>query len=221
MKKLIFLISFLFISSGLFSQKYSNFIDKDLLISNGNVKKMKSFLRFGHNPAVGAVEEDLWFAGGVYPFPSTAEYLRVAAGGDAADTIGGLGAQSVVVIYLDSFWVEQMDTLTLAGSLISVDSTSSKAWRMIRAYVLEVGAYGASNTGLITIQNAASGQTLGDIEATTGQTQISIFTVEAGWTAYLRAVEIVSGRGNGSDVVMYQRKDADDVVAPFTGKRIV
>ena len=92
---------------------------------------------------------------------------------------------------------------------------------MLRAYVTDVGTYGAANTGAIVIENTSSAQVLANIGAGLGQTQLSMYTVPAGWTAYLKRLSFDVSSSQSAEVRLWQRQDADDVATPFTGKRLV
>ena len=192
----------------------------ELDIARGNVGGVAVFHRFGYNPSVGTTAEDVWSAGGTYAWPTTAETLRIAAGGNAADDAAGLGARSVWVQYLDADWVEQTEELATAGASASA-VTSKTAVRLNRAWVGDSGAYGAANTGDIAIENSTSAQTVGHILAAAGQTQQTMYTVPAAKTAYLLGIRVHGDLNRATDTVLWQRRDADDVVAPFTSPRIV
>lgn len=176
--------------------------------------------KFGSNSAVGNSFEDIWANGGTYPWPTTTETVRIAAGGNVADAAAGAGAQSVVVVGLNGSWNEVRDTLTTNGILAS--SASSNSYRRVyRAFVLSVGTYGGANTGAITIQNSTSLQTLAVLSAGIGQTQLSQYTVPDGYRAILTRINVNVENDNTATVRMFQRQNADDTSTPFTGKRLV
>jgi hypothetical protein len=56
-----------------------------------------------------------------------------------------------------------------------------------------------------------------------GQTAIAAYTIPAGFTGYLReiAVTVATGSTKAGNVTMFQRRNADDVASPFTGRRHV
>ena len=64
-------------------------------MSRGRYADRKSYHRFGVNDSVGTASfEDVWGNGGTYPFPTTAETLRIKSGGNAADdSDGGLALE--------------------------------------------------------------------------------------------------------------------------------
>ena len=192
----------------------------NLDLSLGKHKSISTFTRFGFNPAIVGTREDIWASGSSYPWPTTAETIRVKSGGNAADTAAGAGAQSIMVQFLDANWELQEETLALAGSSASAPTTLT-ARRVIRAWVYDVGTYTVANTADIVIENTTSNQVLAVIAAGTGQTTLSQYTVPTGKVAYLRSFRSVVARQTGCTIRMLQRQNADDVATPFTGTRVV
>lgn len=176
--------------------------------------------KFGSNIAVSTSYVLVAAQGGTYPWPTTAQTVRVKSGGNANDTAAGSGARTVTVVGLDQNFVQQSDTLTLAGASASAASTITFI-RIFRAFVATCGTYTGSNTGDIQIENTSSAQVLGTLAAGFGQTQLSVYTVPLGYTAYLRNIFCQVSDGNSADVRMFQRLNADTVAAPFRPARIV
>jgi len=133
------------------------------------------------------VFQSCWGPGGLYPFPATAQLIRVKAGGNAADDQGGTGAEAIVVEGLDADWNQISDTLGTFGA--SVGPVSQIAFlRVSRVYVIATGST-QTNVGNIDIENVL-GVTLGHIEAGFGQSQMAQFTVPAGHTAFLTRIQV-------------------------------
>jgi hypothetical protein len=200
--------------------------DPYLDISRGLYADKFAFHRFGYNPTVpNGSFADIWTYGpsdATYNWPTTDEKFRVKAGGNAADDAAGAGARTIQIQYLDANGDEQQDQLTLDGSSVST-STSVAGRRVIRAWVDTVGAIKSNNTGQIIIENETSGQVVAAIAAGVGQTELSMYTVPLGYTAYLTRVQVnVSvGTNKDADVKMWQRQDAYTTSAPFGSKRLV
>ena len=121
---------------------------------------------------------------------------------------------------MDANWEATSETIATNGSSASSPTTETFI-RINRAYVLDVGTYTGANTGDITIENGSGGTDLVVIEAEKGQTQSTAYTVPAGKTAYLTAYMVQVDGNKAADMNMFQRRNADDVSAPFTGKRLV
>ncbi len=166
-----------------------------------------SFHRFGDNKVVpNGSFADIWSYGPtdpIYNWPVTAETFRIQSGGDAADDAAGLGARTVVIIYLDAIGDLQNDILTTAGALAS-DETSVTATRFIRAWVVDCGTIKGNNTGQILFENSTTNEIVGVIEAGEGQTEMSMYTVPLNYTAYLSRITI--------DVAAGANKDADIII---------
>jgi hypothetical protein len=195
-------------------------------ISRGLYADKYSFHRFGHNTAVpnGSLA-DIWSYGpsdATYNWPITAEKFRIKAGGNTADTAAGLGAQSIQRVYLDSTGVKRQQQLATAGSSASA-STTNTATRLIRAWVDVAGTILSNNTASILIENESSGLIVGEIAAGQGQTEMSMYTVPLGYTAYLSrvTVDVAAGANKDADIMMWQRTNALTFAAPFGVKRIV
>ena len=177
--------------------------------------------KFGANPAVGAgTTEDIWNGGGLYTgFLQAAIAVRVKSGGHANDTDGGSGAQSVIVVGLNQNWEDAAEIITLAGASQS-SATVTTFIRVYRAYIVDVGTYGGANTGDITIETTG-GVVVAVVAAELGQTQMCIYTVPASKTAFIRRLGVTVEANKATTVHYFQRQNADDVVTPYTGKRLV
>lgn len=86
--------------------------------------------------------------------------------------------KSVVIIGLDSNYVEQSETVVVSSTTTSTTTKSFK--RVYRAYMTNGSA---TNVGNINIQKG--GVTVARITANKGQTLMAIYTVPAGYTGYL------------------------------------
>ncbi len=103
-------------------------------------------------------------------------------------------------------------------------TTTQTFRRVFRAYVTEVGTYTGTNEGNITITNTTSAQVLGYISAGFGQTKLTMYTVPAGYTAYLRHLhgQVTVAANKEADIRLWRRVNADDITQPYTGgKRLI
>ena len=111
--------------------------------------------KFANNPSLTTIE-DVWATGGTYAgWITYTAAVRVAAGGNAADTAAGAGARTVYIEGLDQNWAVANETVTLAGGSAS-SFTSTTFRRVYRAYVASTGTYHGTNTAAISIQDASS-----------------------------------------------------------------
>ncbi len=194
--------------------------DFRLELARGNVPGKSGIHKFGANPAIPAGNtEDVTFSG-VINWLTAATTVRIKAGGDAADDSGGNGARTITVVGLDENFVDAEEDITTNGTSASTVTTITFI-RVFRALVKTVGVYTAANTAAITVENGAGGTDLITIGAGEGQTETSEFTIPAGKTAYLTHFDVTVDATKPADAKMYQRQNADDVSAPFTGKRLI
>lgn len=194
--------------------------DTSLEIAKGNITGHSAVHKFGENPDVGGTStEDVTFSGTIN-FLTAATTVRIKAGGNAADDSAGLGAQDIIVEGLDGSWNEVSESIQTNGATESSNTTASFI-RVYRAYVTDVGTYGAANTGDIVVENSAGGTDLITIPATKGQSETSEFTIPAGKTGYLTRLACDVDSQRNMDLSFFQRQNADDATTPFTGKRLI
>jgi hypothetical protein len=131
---------------------------------------------FGYSTLIGSTAQGpLWegqtLSGGFYTYPSVAAPL-VLVSDNAADNT----SRSVMITGLDANYSVLIETIALNGTS-SVTTTNS----FLRINRMEM--YNSGNTGTIT---AKIGATLyAQINPGVGQTQMSIYTVPAGYTFFL------------------------------------
>lgn len=177
--------------------------------------------QFGSNASVDTVaEEDVWAYGGTYAWPTTAETVRIAAGGDANDTAAGTGARSVIVFGLSDDLSLQSEVLVTDG--VNASAASVNTYRRIYgAAVAGSGTYGGTNIGNIVIENTTSNQVLAYIVAGFGQSQLSQFTIPVGYNGYFMGGTVQVDSQKPAEVRLWIRTAADTVAAPFGPKQIV
>jgi hypothetical protein len=178
-------------------------------ISKGKVLKTSYIHKFGRNPSIGGAPETVWMNGGIYTYltsPSTV-YVSSDNGNDAA---GGTGARTVTVQGLDVNYNSVEETLTVGGSVSTVEFL-----RVFRAFVVEAGSVG-TNIGNVLVSTGAGGggTVLADIGTIgtgstfgLGQTQLSLYTIPANCTGYLTTWNVGIGAYNSSATVsLYTRE---------------
>lgn len=200
-------------------------VDPLLEEAKGNVSGLTPGQKFGRNPSVAASTiEDIWSVGGAYSgWLQAASAVRVKAGGNANDTSGGSGAQTVTIVGLDETWAEASETVTLAGASASSPTTTTFI-RVHRAYVAGVGTYGGANAAAIDIETTG-GTLLARIgyenSQGLGQTQMMMYTVPLGKTLYFRQLVVSADATKSTEVYLWQRQNADDVSTPFAPVRLI
>ena len=176
--------------------------------------------KYGRDPAIA---NGTW--GGVlqaavdFPWLTTATTVRIKAGGNAADTAAGLGAQSVKVEGLDETGAEASELIVTAGASAST-STTTTFIRVFRMYVVDSGAYGAANTAAIIIENTAGTADLILIAAAEGQSQFAAYTIPLGHTGYLTSPYVQADGLKAADFRLMTRADCLTTTAPTTAPRV-
>lgn len=148
-------------------------------VSRGLVDGHKRIFKFGHNPVIQDIEETIWDAGGLYTYPSSAVAMTVTSGAGATDN----GVQ-VNVRGLDADYNEVNETVTLAGS--GTATTTQTFLRVNRCFI--EGSTAPTNN--VTIANG--GTTYAQITSGENQTLMTLWTVPAGYTAYLLSIDATS-----------------------------
>jgi len=147
----------------------------------------RAVYKFGYNPAISTTEEVVWDGGNVYSYIDTAA-AAVVVSSDAADDAAGTGARKIVIEGLDENYAPQTVEVTMDGT---TNVTTTETFIAInRMYVTEAGS-GEVNAGNITA--TVGGTTRSQITADRGQTLQAVYTVPAGYTAYVSQWEIASG----------------------------
>jgi hypothetical protein len=179
----------------------------------------KQIHKFGRNPEVGTTPVPI-SQGGVYQVPTSATTLE-AISSSTNDTSAGSGARTITVQGLDGSFDFVTEDITMNGTSASTATTTSFI-RVYRAFIKTSGTYAnasaGSHSGDITIRAASAGATYAKIDATgfpKGQTQIAVYTVPNGKTAFIKNITIHSDVD--ACIMFFQRANADDTSAPYTG----
>lgn len=186
----------------------------------GRDKNSKAFLinKFGENQSCPTGGEEIWSASVAYAgWITSAVAMRVAAGGNAADDDGGLGAQTIRIFGLDENCDLAQEDITLNGVDAS-SATTTTFFRVFRAQVLTCGTYNASNTGLITIETTGAVK-VAEIPVEKGQTLMAIYAVPAGHTGYIINYDLSVDSTKIAIVELFTRENLNDVTTPFQSKR--
>lgn len=189
-----------------------------LEVAKGNIPKHSLVSVHGKNDAVAnGAWELIANLSGIYPWPQAVTTVRVKAGGNAADALAGIGAQSIIVAGLDInlAYIEQTIPLNANGTLAS-DSTPIALWRTLWAEVTGVGTYGGVNVGPIIIENTAGTADLLLISTGESRTQLCSYSVRAGITSYFIGDESHVDASQPSDVRICTRENLTNIIAPMS-----
>lgn len=198
------------------------------LVGLGMVSGVENFRVTGVSDTISSTEPSLLEpqSRASYPWRQDALPVRIKAGGDAADTATGLGAQTVLVwCLLDGFLRNEGPggklvpiTLTTAGISASAPSAES-CIRVNRAQVGTGGDYfasTASNVGAIVVEYTDDVEAR-RIEAGVGIDQLLVFSTGAGESGVFAANFIDVNSKNECSLHSYARIGANDVTGPSYG----
>jgi hypothetical protein len=168
-----------------------------------------------------ASQVTVWDGAITYPWPTTAETVRIKAGGDVADTAAGAGARSVLVQGLDENFDEASELLVTNGALASTASTTLFS-RIFKISVIDVGTYGVANTDDIVLENTTALTELAIIKALNGNSLMSLYTVPNNRRMYLEFVDVNVDANKSANMRMCARNNADNwTAAPFDAASVV
>lgn len=216
MRILILILSILFTAHSSIIRITNDFL---IEVAKGNVAKHSLIHKFGFNN-VGTTIEPITLSG-FYRTPKGPTSLEFVSDSNE-DSIGNLGAQEVTIIGLDSNWRVVTQTLVTNGTnAVALDTNLT---RLFRWYVSSSGTYAnqdsGSHIGKLTIRESGGGNTWSEIEKTPfqiGQSEIGVYSVPTGYTAYLLSKSVSVDGVKSVDVFFFQRPLINDTTAPYTG----
>ena len=147
-----------------------------LQVSRGLIAGHKRVFKFGYNGDIDDSEETIWDVGGLYAYPASAVTMTATSSSGATDE-----DVQVTIQGLDASYNELSETVTLNAS--GTATTTGSFLRVYRAFV----ASGTASAGNITIANG--GTTYAYVSSSDQQTLMALWTVPAGYTAYLFQID--------------------------------
>ena len=151
-------------------------------VNKGNVAGHTLIHKFGRNALAGTSNEDVRYGGGTLT-PLTAATTIEAISASANDTSAGSGARTIKIWGVDINFAEVEATITMNGTTVTT-ATAQTFLRVNKARVITTGTYDVANDGDITIRVVSAGATQIVIEAGTGVSQTTHYTIPAGKTGY-------------------------------------
>lgn len=148
----------------------------ELQVSRGQIPGHKRLLKFGFNPLINEIEETVWEAGGLYVYPTSALTLTATSSLGATDS-----AVAITVQGLDASYNEISEDIVLSGA--GTATTTKQFFRVNRAFV-------TGSKGLTGAVSFANGGTTYAYLNSDNQTLMSLWTVPAGYTAYILQTDV-------------------------------
>ena len=172
-----------------------------LQVARGKVDGASQVNIFAYNTAVGTSLIPVWENATAYTFPASALTMTLVSTSASDNT-----SAKVLISGLTTAFVLASETVTLNGI---TGVTTVNTYLRINSMVMTMPGSGqTTNVGTITAKNGAT--TYAQINAGVGKTQMSIYTVPAGYTMY--AVNINAFQGDAaSGYVNYRAQAANNV----------
>ena len=176
----------------------------ELQVSRGQIPGHYGLFKFGNNSVVGDSLETIWAEGGLYSYLTAATVLKVSSS-STDDTSAGTGARTVQLYGLDGDYNEINELVTLNGQ--TPVNTTQSFLRIYRMVVRSAGSGGA-NAGVIyagtgTVTTGVPANVYASINGVTGSNQslMALWTVPAGYTAYLLQYDVSNGTTSNTPAV--------------------
>ncbi len=174
-------------------------------LSANTVDDYDSIIKYGSVFGLGAAEVTVWSEGTRYEYIDeaaaslgTSRILQVASD-DTDDTAGGTGATGVIIVGQDTNFVEIQDVLALNG--LTPVNTTKEFFRVYRVFITGAGSQGINDGTIDVGVSFVSGEAdtaYATILPGDGQTQMMVYTVPAGFTAYFLDVTISTNEGKSA-----------------------
>lgn len=173
-------------------------------VSNGDIDGVGYIEKFGYQDDVPNGDiATVWDSTGLYDYLDTATAVTVTSN-DTDDNPTGSGARQVEVQGLDQDYNLALETVDLGAT-----STTT----FIRVFRVRVCVSGGTNPNQGVITVAGGGKTLAQIGKLAnnadghGQTNMCVYTVPAGKTAYITQWTVSSGKSNADTVAKLMVRD--------------
>jgi len=148
-------------------------------IALGNINGDTTWNKWGYNDDVDTTAtETVWAAGGELAYPTTAAKLNLSST-DVDDTLGGTGANNVVIYGVDQNRVAVIDVVNLNGTSTVQSNLQFLGVNRIAVYL---GGSSGWNEGAITASMADTGDIQAYVPAEQGSTQQAFYYVSANHT---------------------------------------
>jgi len=195
--------------------------DTNLNIARGLVKGTFHVNKFGFNDTVGTDFEPISVGSTDFTYPTTAAVAVLTSTSseddeDKGGDVEGTGAHRVEIQGLDEDYNLVTETLITNGT--ANRNSTNTFLRIFRAKVLTAG----TNNGAVgTITISVGGNTLATIDPDyDNQTLQAVYTVPAGYTAYITRMQATSTKDNKAVMVgLFERPFGDDRV--FNVKQLI
>lgn len=174
-----------------------------LQLARNQITWHKNLFKFGNNPDCNGSLETIWSHGGLYVYPAAATVMQVSSS-SADDAALGTGARTISVQGLDANYNEISEVVTLNGQ--NQVATTLSYLRVFRAFVITAGS-GQTAAGTIYVGTGAATSGVPtavytEIALGENQTTMALWTVPAGYTAYMNRGTFSAASNNAAQYVL-------------------
>jgi len=167
----------------------------DLQVSRGQISGHSTLSLFGYQSAVGNTKIPVWENATAYTYITSASTLTLVSTSASDDTVA-----KVLISGLDSSFNPISETLALNGT--SGVTTVNSYFRVNSLLMTTPGTSQTTNVGTITLKQSSN--VIAQINAGIGKSQMSIYTVPAGYSFYLDLAEVnTSNSYTSSNIITY------------------
>jgi hypothetical protein len=174
----------------------------ELQVSRGQITWHETLFQFGINSAVPTTFETIWTASSVYTYLAAASVLTISSS-SATDSSSNTGARTVRINGLDANYNEISETVSLNGQ--TAVNTVNSYLRVFGIQVMTAGsggtAVGVIYAGTGTVTSGVPANVYAEIPVGYGKSQMAIWTVPAGYTAYITSYTFTSASATANNVI--------------------
>ena len=175
----------------------------DLQVSRGQISGHSTLSLFGYQSAVGNTKIPVWENATAYTYITSASTLTLVSTSASDDTVA-----KVLISGLDSSFSPISETLALNGT--SGVTTVNSYFRVNSMTLTTPGTSQTTNVGTITLKQSSN--VIAQINVGIGKTQMSIYTVPAGYSFYLDLAEVnTSNSYTSSNIITYSVQAINNV----------
>ena len=167
----------------------------DLQVARGQITGHQTLSLFGYQAAIANTKIPVWENATVYTYITSASTLTLVSSSASDDTLA-----SVLISGLDSSFNIISETLNLNGT--TGVTTAKSYFRVNSLLMVSPGTSQTTNAGVITLKQSSN--IVAQINTGIGKSQMSIYTVPAGYSFYLDLAEVnTSNSYTSSNIVTY------------------
>ena len=175
----------------------------DLQVARGQITGHSVLSLFGYQSAVGNTKIPVWENATAYTYITSASTLTLVSTSASDDTVA-----KVLISGLDSSFNPISETLALNGT--SGVTTVNSYFRVNSMILTTPGTSQTTNVGTITLKQSSN--VIAQINIGIGKSQMSIYTVPAGYSFYLDLAEVnTSNSYTSSNIITYSVQAINNV----------